>query len=244
MYHAIGKAGEPAGRYIVPAKRFGRQLAWLRASGHRILALEDLLRHRRSHQLPPARAVVLTFDDGYRDNHHLAWPMLRRRGAPATMFLVTQCIGETNRWDSSGELAARPLLTWTEARELASGGVEIGAHTRRHPVLPDLPYDARADEIAGSRADLEGALGSPVRAFAYPYGRLDGATVEATARAGFECACSARSGRNDPGVPSHELRRLEVRGTDTLLQFALLVWRGGRAPARRPTSPAPSGPVL
>jgi peptidoglycan/xylan/chitin deacetylase (PgdA/CDA1 family) len=95
-----------------------------------------------------------------------------------------------------------------------------------------LPAADRAAEIAGSRADLEAALGVPVRAFAYPYGRLDEATVEATRRAGFECACSARSGSNDPAVPAYRLRRVEVRGTDTIIQFLMLLRR--RGPGRAP----------
>jgi peptidoglycan/xylan/chitin deacetylase (PgdA/CDA1 family) len=240
MYHAIGDRAERAGRYITPLQRFTRQLAWLRSAKYRVVSIEEILEHRRTYRLPPPRAVVLTFDDGYQDNYRLAWPLLRRRGLRAAFFLVSRRIGETNTWDSSGELAGRPLMSWAEVRQLAESGMEIGAHTRRHVVLPDLPPEERRAEIMGSRTDLEERLGTLVRAFAYPYGRLDDATVEAAEQAGFECACSTRSGSNDPGVRSHRLRRVEVRGTDTLIQFAIAVWRRSRPTGKRTRSPDPN----
>jgi peptidoglycan/xylan/chitin deacetylase (PgdA/CDA1 family) len=96
-----------------------------------------------------------------------------------------------------------------------------------------LPEEAREEEIRGSRADLEARLGGPVRAFAYPYGLFDEAAVRAAEQAGFDAACSAHSGANGPAVPAFLLRRLEIRGTDTLLGFALVLWRRSRRRHRR-----------
>jgi peptidoglycan/xylan/chitin deacetylase (PgdA/CDA1 family) len=192
--------------------------------------LDEILDHRRRHQLPPARAVAITFDDGYQDNHRLAFPRLRRRGIRATFFLVSAW--DRNGWDGDGELADRPLMSWPEVRDMASAGMQIGAHTRRHRALPDLPAVEQYEEIAGSREDLERELGIPVLIFAYPYGRLDGTTVRLAEQAGFVASCCSRSGPIEPTVPEHTLPRLEVRGTDTLLQFALSVWRRGR-PSRK-----------
>jgi peptidoglycan/xylan/chitin deacetylase (PgdA/CDA1 family) len=226
MYHAIGARGEAPGCYVVPLARFRRQLAWLAWRRYRILGLEELLDYRRRHELPPARAVVITFDDGYADNRWLALEALRERGFRATFFLVSGHIGGRNSWDAAGELAGRAMLDWSDVHALREAGMEIGAHTRTHPVLPGLAAAAVEEELAGSRRDLEAKVGRPVRTFAYPYGRLDPATTAAVARSGYEAACCSRSGVNDPAVPDHLLRRLEVQGVDPLARFALATHRG------------------
>lgn len=233
MYHAIGAPGERAGRYIVPVRRFSAHLRWLRLAGYRVLGLEEILESRRAYRLPPAGAVALTFDDGYLDNHRVALPVLRRHAARATFFLVSGRVGDANRWDRTGDLAGRPLMSWADIADLVQSGMEIGAHSRSHPALPGLPDEAREKEVQGSRADLEARLGGPVRTFAYPYGLFDEATVHAAEQAGFDAACSAHSGANGPAVPAFLLRRLEIRGTDTLVEFALAVWRRSRRRHRR-----------
>ena len=233
MYHAIGRRDERAGCYVVPVHRFRRQLRWLRRRGYRVIGLDELLAARRAHQPPPARAVVITFDDGYLDNRELAARELRALGFTATFFLVSERLGGRNTWDRRGELAGRWMLSWEDARALLAAGMSVGAHTRTHPVLPEHPAGVQRREIAGAREDLEQQLGHPVGTFAYPFGRLDDTTVAAVAEGGYEGACCSRSGVNDPCVSSLLLRRVEVRGTDSLLRFALAVHRGW-TPRRKP----------
>jgi peptidoglycan/xylan/chitin deacetylase (PgdA/CDA1 family) len=226
MYHGVGAIGESPGCYVVPVARFRRQMAWLHWRRYRVIGLEELLEHRRRHEPPPARSVVITFDDGYADNRRLALPVLRARGYRATFFLVSAHLGGSNLWDTDGELAGRPLLSQDDARAMLEVGMEIGAHTRTHPVLPDLS-DAEAErEVGGAREELEAVLGRPVRTFAYPYGRLNPSTTAAVIRSGYEAACCSRSGVNDPAVQPFLLRRVEVRGTDSLARFILATHRG------------------
>jgi peptidoglycan/xylan/chitin deacetylase (PgdA/CDA1 family) len=232
MYHAVGAEGEAPGCYLVPIARFRRQLAWLAWRGYRVIGLEELLAYRRRRELPPARSVIITFDDGYADNRALALEALRQHGFRATFFLVSGCIGARNSWDTAGELAGRHMLSWDDVRALLDAGMEVGAHTRTHPALPELTDSTRESEVAGSKRDLEAALARPVRTFAYPYGRLDAATADAVGASGFEAACCSHSGVNDPAVPTLLLRRVEVQGTDSLTRFALATHRGWHSPRR------------
>ena len=229
MYHAIGDALEAPGHYRVPRRAFARQLAWLSLAGYRVIGAEELVIRRANFRLPPARSVAITFDDGYGDNYHLAVPELHRRRFPATFYVVTGCAGASNTWDDAGELAGRPLMTWKQVAELERLGMEVGAHSRRHPALAGRPAGVLDDEVAGSRGDMARALEHEVRTFAYPYGSVDDAAALAVARAGFDGAYCSRSGINDPAAPAYALRRVEVRGTDSLLAFAVAVWRGRRA---------------
>ena len=234
MYHAFGKSGESPSRYILPVDRFERQMAWLKWLRYRVLSLEDYLRYQTEDRLPPARSVVITVDDGYVDNYAMAYPILRRYGFPATIFLVSGNVGDVNHWDEHGLLRDRALMSWTEVREMSRDGVTFGAHTQTHPMLTAVtPGRARA-EIAGSRADLEQALGQPVQLFSYPHGKHDATARSIVEQAGYSGACTTRAGMNSPATPAFELRRTEVRGTDSFMRFALALWLGDdHLPPRR-----------
>lgn len=224
MYHALGGAGEATGRYVLPESRFRRQVAWLRARGYRLVSVRELSRARAEGKPGPPRTVALTFDDGYRDNG----AALAHARVPATVFVVTGSLGRSNRWDAGGRLVGRSLLNWDDARRLAASGVEIGAHTRTHPALPDLTPDRLDAEVRGSLEDLHRELGPGSYTFAYPHGRFDARTQAAVSAAGFAAACCSRGGVNDPCVPSLELRRVEIKGTDSFASFVLMVWLGRR----------------
>jgi glycosyltransferase involved in cell wall biosynthesis/peptidoglycan/xylan/chitin deacetylase (PgdA/CDA1 family) len=226
MYHAFGGPAEAPGRYVLPIGRFERQMRWIRRRGYRVISLEELARCHREYRLPPAKSVVITMDDGYADNGSLAAPVLRRYGFPATLFVVTRAVGASNRWSRGDELEGRAMLSWDELRTLLADGIAIGAHTRTHPRLPDLPPGAAEEEIAGSRADLERELGAAITLFAYPYGELDPATQGLAEGAGFLASCGVEQGLNDAATPLQALRRMEVYGTDSLVRFALGLMSG------------------
>ena len=223
MYHAVAATAERPSRYIVSESLFQRQMAWLRARGYRLICLRDFAA-ARSQGLPPPRSVIVTLDDGYRDNG----PALSRAGIPATIFVVTEAMGGTNRWDAGGALLTRSLLGWDDARGLAQSGIEVGAHSRTHPALPEVSPERLTEEVRGSHADLRRELGTGEYTFAYPHGRFDERTQEAVAAAGFAAACCSRGGVNDPHIPQFALRRVEIKGTDSFISFVLMVWLGRR----------------
>jgi peptidoglycan/xylan/chitin deacetylase (PgdA/CDA1 family) len=233
MYHAFGEPGERASRWILPGRRFARQLAWLRIGRYHVLELDELLAYRRDHRLPPPRSVALTFDDGYRDNATVALPLLRRFRFPATVFAVTGFLGSANSWDAEGELRGRPLLSWDQVLALPRQGVRVAPHTHTHPRLPELTEERICDEVGRSVAALADARVPPSGAFAYPHGQYDAASLAAVAQAGFQGACGGYAGVCDPAVPRFALRRNEVRGTDSLLDFALLLACGRSRPLAR-----------
>lgn len=235
MYHAVGGPAEPPSCYVVPRARFGWQLAWLRLARYRIIALGDLVACLRENRIAPARSVVLTFDDGFLDNHAEALPLLRRARARATVFMVVDAIGGTAWWPSDRALARRKLMSAGHLADLQAAGIEIGAHTLTHPALTSLDPKQRDEEIAGARARLAERLGSPVRTFAYPFGDCSPAVRDAVERAGFDAACCSRAGFADPAAPLHELPRVEVRGTDSLFAFTLMLRRGHRKPGAATT---------
>jgi peptidoglycan/xylan/chitin deacetylase (PgdA/CDA1 family) len=232
MYHAFGAPDEKPSRFIIPAQRFAQQMAWLKHRHYHVLSLSEFLAYQYEHRLPPAHSVVITIDDGYADVCRLAYPILQRYRFPATLFVVSDQVGTTNQWDQQGELGGRPLLDWTELKQLVREGVEIGAHTRTHPHLKTLLAEQAWGEINGSRADIERELATPVRAFAYPYGEYDQVSEAAVKRADYLGSCSVRPDLALAATSPHALPRIEIRGTDSLLDFILKLHWGARSANR------------
>ena len=225
MYHMIRApaAGARFNKLRVSPAAFERQLAWLAQDGWTFAFLSELAWERGP---CAAKTVVLTFDDGYRDNYSAADPLLRKYGAKATLFLVADRFDRD--WSKtkkahhdSGELAAEPKLANTDVRAmLASGRWELGAHTLTHPVLPRLTPAEREQEVAGGKTALEDEFGVPVRSFAYPFGIFGDADVAAARAAGYRFAVTTQGGVSAPGVDDPlRLKRLKVSGKQGLFAF-------------------------
>jgi GT2 family glycosyltransferase/peptidoglycan/xylan/chitin deacetylase (PgdA/CDA1 family) len=225
MYHAIAQPGERPSRFVISGRSLRRQLGWLRLRRRPVLSLEEYVLLRERNELPPPNAVILTFDDGYADNAELALPLLQEHGVTATVYVITSAIGKGNHWDI-GDLAGRRVLSWQQIRELVDGGLDIGAHTVTHPRLNEVESDEAEREMSASREKLEQSLGAPVHHFAYPYGRTSSEIQELAERSGFRSAVGIRPGTNGPAVSLWDLRRYEVRGTASLLRFAVDLWLG------------------
>ncbi len=224
MYHMVRDARwEPDARYCCSPRKFRLQMAYLRLAGYRVAGLGDVAKLLGKGDAIPRGTVSITFDDGFRDNYEHAWPVLKRHGYPATMFVVSGLAGRTNEWMRREAWPARYLASWEEIREMAGEGIEIGSHTESHAALTECDAETLAREVRESKAEIERRIGKPARFFAYPYGLLDERAPTAVAAAGYEAACSTRSGFNGPGADPFALRRLEVYGSDSLWRFAVKI---------------------
>ncbi len=222
MYHEVGphRPGSRLNRWRVLPEDFARQLDVLARRGIRGVALRDLLERPVSSD---ARAV-LTFDDAYAGVLSRALPLLAAHGFGATVFVVSGKLGGVNDWD--GETPGDALLDADGVRALAAAGVEIGSHGATHRALPELSDADLAAEVEGSKAALEAVTGAPVVSFCYPYGAFDERSVEAVRTAGYRAATVIRGGIPPDLADPFRLKRVAVRGTNTLLDFSLALTRG------------------
>lgn len=220
MYHQVALPESQAeAKYACPPALFARHMRFLKRH-HPVVSLAAARRHLDGGGELSDNAVVVTFDDGFRNNYTEALPILRRYEIPATLFLAAGLVGETNRWMAGGDFPERAMVTWDEVREMAAAGIEIGGHTLTHPRLTELPLPAVAAEVAGARQVIEAEIEAPVASFAYPYGLFDDRVAEAVVAAGYRCACTTRPGFNRPGIDPMRLRRIEVFGTDAVWRLA------------------------
>jgi glycosyltransferase involved in cell wall biosynthesis len=226
MYHGFTDSGE-RDRYLQPKRSFRRQMKLLAMLRYEVIGFDELASALREGTLLPRRAVAITIDDGYRDNLEIAHPILRRRGFPATIFLVSDRLGKESDWSSRGVAARRPLLTLEQVKEMRAEGVRFGAHTRTHCRLAEAADEAIDEEVSGSREELERLLGEDVDTFAYPYGSIDGRAVAAVEDAGFLAACSVEPRLANAGSDPLQIPRIEVRASDSTLRFLRKLWLGG-----------------
>ncbi len=218
MYHAFSDNGE-RDRFILSRRRFSQQLTLLRLLGYKPISFDRLGHALRDGEELPRRAVVITIDDGYRDVHDVAFPVLRRHRVPATVFLVSQRIGGSNDWGDEGAVSGRPLMTQAEIEEMRRAGIAFGAHTRAHRSLTAADDAELTEQVGGSREDLQALLDDPIDTFAFPYGEYDERTAPACAVAGYLAACSNKARPAQPGDDPLLIPRLEISGTESLLRF-------------------------
>lgn len=202
---------------------FARQLAYLRRRRFVPLSAADVEAHLESGRPFPAKALLITFDDGYADNYTEALPLLRAAGIPALVFLPTDFVGraEPFPWDPGGLAEASRPLTWNEVRAMARAGIAFGSHSRSHARLDTLPAAALDAELVESRAVIERETGERVAFLAYPAGDFSAPVQDAARRAGYAGSFTTIPGSNDPGVDRFALRRVEVSASDPLPVFAL-----------------------
>jgi peptidoglycan/xylan/chitin deacetylase (PgdA/CDA1 family) len=210
MYHAIDPPGRWSGwRWAITADRLASHLDLLSNAGIRTLRLNQV---EEDHGSGPC--VVITFDDGYSDNHQWALPGLAARGQTATWFIPSATVAMGADWLDGGD-RGRPLMDRHHLRELLAEGMEVGGHGRSHRPLAGMSPDELEQEVRGCRDDLEDLLGVAVASFAYPYGRYDATTRAAASGAGYRYACTTRPGWWGSERDLLQLRRVAVFGDDT-----------------------------
>jgi peptidoglycan/xylan/chitin deacetylase (PgdA/CDA1 family) len=207
IYHRVG--GGSGDELDVSLPEFERQVDELDA--HLVLPLGDAVERLQRGLSSPS--VVLTFDDGFRDLYENAWPMLRERSLPFTLYLATAYVGGTMSWPgSTAQDRSAEGVTWEQVREMvASGLCTIGNHTHNH--VP--PERLSEDELDLCTAYVEELIGVTPEHFAYPWGR-PAPPADPFLRARFRSAATGVVGRNLPGDDLLRLRRVPVRGSDPI----------------------------
>ena len=215
MYHKINdRDGNPLS---VPVSLFDEQMAQLGALGYTVVDVEAVLAHYVERKPLPPRAVLITFDDGYRDNLENAVEVLRRHGYPAVLFMPIGFLDTSLPLPHEERLAQRGVynrtLDWRDLPDLERGGIRVEAHGISHRPLADLELDEAAREIALSKLRLEDALGRPVRAFAYVKGseaHYKPVHLSLLRQAGYDLAFTSVSGANSSRTDPLRLHRYNV----------------------------------
>jgi len=215
MYHKVNDV--PENPVTVPVSQFDEQMAQLRELGYRPVDLDAVLAYYVDGVPLPPRAVLITFDDGYRDNLQNAAPILEKHGYPAVLFMPVAYLDAGRPLPHDERLATRGVvnrtLGWRELAELEAAGIRVESHGIGHRPLADLELDEAAREITLSKLKLEERLGRPVRAFAYVKGseaHYRPVHLSLLRQAGYDIAFTSISGANGPRTDPLQLHRYNV----------------------------------
>jgi peptidoglycan/xylan/chitin deacetylase (PgdA/CDA1 family) len=180
MYHYVRYVdanADPLGFNLsVTPEQLSAQLGWLKGAGYEAVRMDAVAACVRGQGPCPARAVALTFDDGYMDAYTAALPILQQYGYTATFYIVSGFVGQPG------------YLGWDEVRALRDAGMEIGAHSVTHPDLTSLGLEDIRAQVAQSGATIAAELGAPVLSFCYPGGRFNDTVAAVAGEAGYTSA--------------------------------------------------------
>ena len=192
-YHGIDtrSQGTAGSHLFVSPDRFRQQVESLARRGYKSMPMFKLAECLRDGAAAPGKSIVLTFDDGFRNNYDHVLPLLTRYGWVGVFYLVVRQVGGIGNWSPKVTI---PLLTWQDIQEMHRAGMEIGSHTLSHPRLTRQRKEDRQKEIADSRKILEDKLGAPVRSFCYPFGDFNEEIEQEVQEAGYTSACTVLRG--------------------------------------------------
>ena len=210
MYHSVSDRTD--GFLTVPPDEFRKQMKYLKESGREVLPLATLLERITTKTLKGGE-IALTFDDGYRDNFIVVFPILKEFGLHATIFVTTGSIGGSGKRGEN-------MLTEADLKEMqASGHIDIEPHTVTHPKLAELDRETAIKEIRDSKEMLEKMLGKTCELFAYPYGNHNDESVELARELGLRCAVTVVEGSVTNDTDIFRLNRSAVDKLTSWDQF-------------------------
>ncbi|NYT86634.1 polysaccharide deacetylase family protein [Pollutimonas harenae] len=234
MYHHISPV---EGMITTSPSNFEDQLLWLKRRGYRSLSSDEFAGHLNGIPVP-AKSVLITFDDGYLDNWVYAYPLLKKYGFTALVFLVTSWMheGPVRNILGQGELPETPshkecedrieqgrsdevALRWSEIEAMRKDGVmEFHSHTHTHTrwdlIDPSSKNTHIVEELDLSRAALQAQLGSVSEHFCWPQGYFDPDYVRLAQEAGFRYLYTTQAfGQNRAGTDPAHICRFAVRNT-------------------------------
>ncbi len=204
-YHDFSDSARQGDLLGVSSGRFEEQMAYLKKYAYNVISLDELVDSIKMEKKIPAKSVVITIDDGYQSNYEYAYPVLKKYGFPAMIFVAT------NRMDTD-----KKYMTWEEIKEMSRNGISFGSHTKEHPFLSAVTdKDVLWDEIAGSKVMLEEHLGVPVMYFCYPNGVFTEEAKEVLRKAGYKAAVTTNQGKDLSNKRDlYELHRVSMRNGD------------------------------
>lgn len=208
MYHGVTDDTWGSVELFVSPDKLEKQLAYLIENGYEPIFFEDL-RNIEDYEKP----VILTFDDGYRDNYEYLFPLLQKYNVKATIFLITDNIDNREKF-----------LTSDQIREMAASGlVSFQSHTVSHPMLDECGMEWLEYELFQSKLAITRLTGREPFVLCYPSGHFNDTVREMTGQF-YHFGIAMNGGLYTTGKQdATKVPRYYVSRYTTLSEFALKV---------------------
>ncbi len=203
-------------KMTVTKSSFEDQMQLLKDRGYRVLSLDQLFDFFDFKKQIPSKSVVITIDDGWKSAYEIAFPVLKKYGYPATLFIYTDLIK-----------SARKAMTWEQVKELADNGIDIQCHTITHRDLSVAQekesfneyFNAVEKEIVQSSNIIKKHTNKDCRYLAYPYGKSSNIVVAMLKKNGFRGAFTVRQGSSPFFINNYMVNRFMIYGEYDLKKF-------------------------
>ncbi len=202
MYHSLDKS-RVATYAAVDSEVFRKQMEFIRVGGYKVVSLPEYCKLLKEAEAIPRNLVVITFDDGYKDNLK-AMEVLKEFGYPVTIFVIAKKIGR------DGFLSRENIVSFLTDDKIK---VNIGSHTLSHAYLPDQERLIMKREIFQSKRQLEKNFSQDVGALSYPIGGFTEEALSDVEEAGYLCACATNRGFSRK-LNRFALRRIKITNRD------------------------------
>ena len=214
MYHDINYG---KGSFFVSPDNFNKQMEYIKKHGYEVITLDELVTSIKNKKSLGRNKVVITFDDGYKDNFKYAYPVLKKFGFPATIFIITGFVDNNPAF-----------LKWEEVAVMSKDGISFGSHTKTHLYLGETLEDKIVlKELVGSKRDIEERIGVPADYLCYPSGGFNDRVKELAAQAGYKGACTTNRGFAKFNRDTYELKRIKVTNSDITRPFSFWIKLSG-----------------
>ena len=195
----------------VTADHFDEQMRYLKSHGYHTITLSDMLGFLHYEKTIPQKAVVVTIDDGYRSAYQIAYPILRKYGFVASLFVYTDFVG-----------SCKNAVTWDQLREMKSHGFDIGSHTLSHCNLIQKKEDEKASdflsritkELRESKTLIDENLDQDTFSIAFPYGYYNAKVLAICDKTGYKLGFTVKRGGNPFFSPCLRLKRSQLLKRD------------------------------
>lgn len=189
IYHSVRPMSEKLTKsqkaFDVDTIMFEKQIKYLLDNNYKIISMDELSKHYQNNAPLPKNAVIMNFDDGWKNQYIYAYPILKKYGVTATFFIYTDKIS-----------VGHSFMNWDEIMDLQNNGMQIESHSISHPILTRIHNDdTLLNEISQSKKILEQKLNKPIKIFAYPYGMYDDKSINIVKSSGYLLARGIYHGR-------------------------------------------------
>ena len=197
VYHRFGENNYPSTN--VKMSQFKKHLEELTKNNYNVVSTEEIVDALINNRDLPEKTVALTIDDAFSSIYKKAWPLLREKRLPFTIFVSTGPV----------ESGSKDYMNWEQIKEMANSGVTIGHHTKNHFHLVGKKKETIISEIEEASNDFLKNLGYVPSTFAYPYGEYSSEIKQITKNY-FKAAFGQQSGALYNGIDIFELPRFSL----------------------------------
>lgn len=212
-YHQVEPVA--SGKFSLSIEKFTAQLEYLQQRGYVSLNSDELLAALATDSQPVNRAVLITFDDGYRTVFDHAFPIMQKLGFKGVVCIYPAFIG------------SRLAMSWEQLRQLIAAGWSVECHSMSHQNLAGKYSDPKLEkkflhhEIISARDIIEKQLGNKVKFMVWPYGVYTDRTLELVRKAGFAGAMTVDGGATYQGLSPYLVKRQVIYSTDDMNKFLI-----------------------